>query len=165
MKQCRHCKLEIHDEARLCHHCKSNQGWVANQQDIRMMVATFVVMGLIAAVAISVGMYFSRDSSSSTPALTISTHTHRFSSAQDGNHLFILGKVKNTSQATASDIWFRVSLFSADTMLDDLLLQENGLVVTPGTTETFRLTTLVAPAESEVTRVDVTIYRVKPLRK
>ena len=164
MKECKHCKLEIQDQARLCQHCKGFQNWVATQQDPRILVVSLSVLVVIVAIGLGAMIVFS-DRPHNVPVLHIIDHTHRFVSAPDGNHLFVLGNVNNTSDADATDIWFRVTLTASDKLLDEVLIPANGLIVKARTTETFRLTSVVAPASDEVTQVRVTTYRARGLRK
>ncbi len=164
MKQCRNCKLDIHQDARLCPHCHGYQSWAANQQDPRILI---IVFGFMAAVMIPAFLLIPRLSPSSTraeptPTLTVRDHSFRLVSAPDGTHVFVLGHVANTSAIDATLVWFRVTLLGeSGALLDESLVQSSGLLVPVGASQSFRLSFFAAPSPAEVKTVQVSVARSK----
>jgi hypothetical protein len=87
-------------------------------------------------------------------------------SAPDGTHIYVLGHAKNISSAAAAGVWFRVIVVGeGDSILDNLQTESKGFMANPNSIEPFRLTSVIAPAPSEVKRVDVVVsYAREPNR-
>ncbi len=162
MKQCRHCCLEIHDDARLCPNCHGYQAWIANQRDPRVAVAVAVPVVLIMVAFL---VFALRTVRPNTPlpvesfAATITQVTYGVSA--DGNRIFVLGSITNGTETT-SGVWLRLGLLDPQgKVLDAPLVSPLGLVVPAHATREFRITSLISPAAANAARVTVTVVRAK----
>jgi len=163
-KECRHCKQPIHPQARVCQHCKGNQGWFAGQADPRF---SLVILGVFLLILIPLFIWLpdlilSSTDRGSPPKLTVAGTSVRYASAPDGTRVFALGQVRNESGVEASRIWLRLELFDAsDRLLDTLLQEQSGLVVPRAGTKPFRITAVTGASPKDVRRVVVSVERVK----
>lgn len=163
-KECRHCRQPIHEQARICQHCKGNQGWFANQTDPRFTVFLIGAMLLIfipLAIWLPDLMFRSAEPKAS-PNLVVAGTTVHYAALTDGTRVLALGQVRNESQAEASRIWMRLELFDASGQLIDTVLQEqSGLIVPQSGAKPFRITAMTTVSPSDVKRVVVTVERAR----
>jgi hypothetical protein len=60
--------------------------------------------------------------------------------ASEGQRMFVLGRVQNTSRQDAATVWFRVNLFDdANHVVDSFLAQSPGLIVPGNGSVAFRV--------------------------
>jgi hypothetical protein len=163
-KECRHCKQPIHVQARVCQHCKSNQGWLAGQSDPRF---TLVWVGLIVVMMVLLSLWLPRimessDEPRSSPMVVVSATSVRYAATTEGTRVFALGEIRNESGIEASRIWLRLELFDAsDRLIDTLMQEQSGLIVPPSGTKPYRLTGLTSVSPKDVKRAVVTVERAR----
>jgi len=163
-KPCRHCRQPIAVDARLCQHCHGYQSWTANERDPRY----WVVWPILVFVVLAAFLFLMRttfepgEDHGQPPRLTVSETTTRVVPASDGQRIFVLGRVQNTSSNDAATIWFRVNLFDeSNQLVDSFLAQSQGLVVPGNGSTTFRVVGSISVAAANVKRVEVTVERAK----
>jgi hypothetical protein len=163
-KECRHCKQPIHAEARICQHCKSNQGWFANQTDPRF---TVVILAVILAILVPLFIWLpdlilSSSDPKGRPNLVVAGTSVSYAGTPDGTRVLALGQVKNESQVEASRIWLRLELFDAsDRVLDTILQEQSGLIVPRSGTKPFRIMALTTVSPRDIKRAAVTVERLR----
>ena len=163
-KPCRHCRQPIAIDARLCQHCHGYQSWIANHRDPRY----WIVWPILVFAALAAFLFLMRstfepgEDHGQPPRLTVSDTTTRVVPASEGQRIFVLGRVQNTSAQDAATIWFRVNLFdTTDYIVDSFLAQSHGLIVPGYVSATFRVFGPISVASADVKRVEVTIERAK----
>src|SRR5712664_3667759 len=105
-KECRHCKQPIHPQARICQHCKGNQGWFASQTDPRF---SLVILGLFLLILVPLfiwlpDMMFSSTNRVGVPKLVVAGTSVRYIGTPDGARVLALGQLRNESELEASRI-------------------------------------------------------------
>lgn len=102
------------------------------------------------------------ENAASPPRLAVSDVSSRVVSAADGSHVFVMGRVQNSSPADAAGVWFRVNVFDeSNRLVDSFLAESRGLVVPGNGSTTFRVVAQTSAVPAEVKRTEVTVDRAK----
>ena len=158
-QSCRHCKQEIADGARRCHHCHGHQSWVADQHDPRTKALIFVPLLVFVGLAIAVVHHAARETQSrlesllpglSSPLEVISA-TGQFDLTASGTQAYVLVQIRNPGSRLARDVIVRVEFLKSDGLVRDTFTQRlQGFSLVPGAQNSYRVTALVPPClESE----------------
>jgi hypothetical protein len=167
-KPCRHCRQPVAVDARLCQHCHGFQSWWANQRDPRyQLIWPVLVLALMAGFFLLMQRQFDPiEDRGEPPHLAVSDTSSRVVAASEGQRMFVLGRVQNTSSRDAATVWFRVNLFDdANHVVDSFLAQSPGLIVPGNGSVAFRVFGPLSVAAADVKRTEVTVERAKARSK
>ena len=164
-KECRHCRQQIHPEARRCHQCRASQGWIADQTDPRVWIlALGVLVALVGPLIVfmfyTVNRIEARDIPRASPVLQVEGVRVEFQPTGLGLRSHVVGTVVNQGSTDAGAIWIRVVYRGPDRKpLETFLEEAVGLLVPAGESRLFRVSEIVALSAEKAADIEVTVAR------
>lgn len=166
-KTCRHCKQEIHKQARRCQHCHSSQSWFADQKDPRTIVVLLLLIPLLFFPLIwYMDSTFINSGSSKNADLSITQENLAIVTLNDNKNIVLTGYIVNQSTYPVSNIWFQLTAYDQSSQLvDNLLIKAEGLVIPENSKKPFRIMGMVISEDIDLKKTNIKIIKARKSNK
>jgi hypothetical protein len=131
-KTCRHCGEPILAVARVCKHCRSNQGWFSNQRDPRylwvllpiVLLAVAVPLGVISVIESKAKRTLVENRNDSCRDLVgVRSSSYEVRTIEKHERMFVLVEVENRSSGNVSNPVIRVEILDATGKVKDTFIR------------------------------------------
>ena len=155
-KTCRMCGEEIKAIAKRCPHC----GSYLKIMNVPVLIA-IVGLAIIIAARFMMPTPFSRETLyDADNKLIIAETTHKYGKDDCGSFIAILGKLKNQTEKTWTDVHFEVKFYNEkNELVDALNSQLYSIIISPKKEMSFRIREKAAALESQYKRHEIKITK------